>query len=144
MSKTKDPAEAEEIATLCIPSDLSIKPLAMSVLALIAGSQWGLQAPRFNTDVATYAWYNGRERGIALVVKQRNKKRLVFTFGEQRNSDSIFLDKWEDDDSWVQPPTLENFTDETYKKRRYFEYGECGKTALAIVNDIRSYLGLKD
>lgn len=129
---------------LRIPNDLSIKPVAMSILALIAGSEWDLRVPEFSTEVATYAWYNCRERGISLVVRRQDKDRLVLVFGEQRNSDSIFLDKWKDKSSWTSPPTTDDFTEEAYGKRRYFGYGECGKAAIAIIDDIRSYLDIKE
>ena len=73
--------------------------------------------------VSTYAWYNGRERGVALVVNPAgsNKTRRI-VFGEDRRSDQIFIDFWHTDrvDLLVDPPhhTEEGYAS-AYERRRF-------------------------
>ena len=66
-------------------------------------------------------WYNGRERGISLTMRVGNTEPvLIITFGENRNSDSIFVDYWEDEIG-INPPVVGQFTDEAYENRSYFK-----------------------
>jgi hypothetical protein len=142
-------AEAAKKETLTIPGDMGISAKARAVLAMLAGQEWGMEVPKYSADIYTYAWYNGREHGVAMVVAKNpmgvpaERERLVFVFGECRNSDSIFLDKWMDTESGICPPTLKDFTEEAYALRRRFEYGAVGKTADAIIKDVRKFLGIK-
>jgi hypothetical protein len=44
----------------------------------------------------TFSWYNGRERGVLLVVDPgRGARSMCIAFGECRGSDHIFVDMWE-------------------------------------------------
>ena len=79
--------------------------------------------------VQTRAWYNGRERGIALslyqysgkTIQESHNDQLNITFGECRNSEQIFVDHWVGYTGFS-PPTVENFTEEAYNNRQYFPY----------------------
>jgi hypothetical protein len=71
-------------------------------------------------EFKTFPFYNGREKAICIVMQSMyQSKALHIVFGENRNSDDIFID------SWVGPldfnsPNVNDLTDETYKKRKYF------------------------
>jgi hypothetical protein len=111
-------------------SDLSlgIKPVAMDILRELKARK--SEVPCIMPRVA--AWYNGRENGIVITVDKmipvnvsdnhflRNKTwQLNITFGEERRSDSLFLDMWETDTTF-NPPTLADFNDEAYRNRICF------------------------
>ncbi len=143
-----------ETEALTFNQNLQLSSQALSVLAFLAGDQeWtGLRVPQFSVNMYTSAWYNGRERGIAVALTKtginddakvpvNNERRLVLVFGEARGSDSIFLDKWTDSGVDINPPTHDDFTDEAYKQRRHFPYGAVRKTAEAVIKEIRKFLG---
>jgi hypothetical protein len=45
--------------------------------------------------IDTFPFYNCRERGIGISVNNSEiSKILVIVFGEHRNSDNIFIDRW--------------------------------------------------
>lgn len=77
----------------------------------------------FRIDIRNSAWYNGREKGVCITVSDF-EKTLIITFGEGRNSDSIFVDTWEIKGGLLNPPTVADFTDEAYENRIYFKYNE--------------------
>jgi hypothetical protein len=91
--------------------------------------------------ISTAAWYNGREEGISLSTYSKSSSygRLLVTFGEARNSDSIFVDAWKVDYSDINPPTVKDFNEEAYKNRAYFGYDETYKAALHIHKVIENY-----
>ena len=71
--------------------------------------------------ITTWAWYNCRERGVALTVERYRVSRLVIVFGECRNSDEIFVDSWEGlPGDYSNGPKVEHLTDEAYESRRMF------------------------
>lgn len=143
--------KSKEVATevLTFDRDLHLSPQALSILAFLAGNQeWtGLRVPEFSVNMYTSAWYNGRERGIAVALTKTGmsvddkERRLVLVFGEARGSDSIFLDKWTETGGDINPPTHEDLSEEAYEQRRHFPYGAIRKTAEAIIKDIRKFLG---
>lgn len=84
----------------------------------------------YEVRIQTRAWYNGRERGISLVVQRLGYRGcLVITFGEHRNSDGIFVDSWEMATPPRNSPTAGDFSDEAYKARRSFDEGQAGRAA---------------
>lgn len=99
----------------------------------------------YEVEILTRAWYNGRERGVSLVMYRWGYERcLVVTFGENRNSDDIFVDSWMTDVPHINGPTVENFPKEAYQDRKTFRYGQAGEAALYIYALMeRTYAGLK-
>lgn len=84
-------------------------------------------------------FYNGRERGICIsILCFTYSRQLNIVFGEQRNSDNIFLDVWESHVT-TNPPTVENFTDEAYDKRQYFGHNEHYNVAREVEKIIKSF-----
>ena len=90
------------------------------------------QLPGYDTSIytETTAFYNCRERGIALTLKCWNvkgfKQRPVFVivFGEHRSSDSIFIDFWTQTTPPFNGPTTEDLTDEAYEHRLFVPYSD--------------------
>ncbi len=118
---------AEIFTTKKFSKDFGIHPVAMAILMLldefeISGlvDEEHKNNVKYLIDLRTSAWYNGRERGICLCV-DLNGTSFVITFGECRNSDSIFVDSWIMKSS-LNPPTVADFTDEAYSNRKYFSY----------------------
>jgi hypothetical protein len=75
----------------------------------------------------TFAWYNGRERGIGIMLTTFNSARptYVIAFGEHRTSDSIFIDHWTMDRVDINPPTVADFPDYAYDNTRlYISYSD--------------------
>jgi hypothetical protein len=102
----------------------------------------------YQIDIDTRAWYNGRERGVSLVVRRMGFKGcLVITFGEHRNTDGIFVDSWEMPHAPMNGPTVADFSDEVYNvwnARTMFHYGEAGKAAKFIYEKMSQfYAGLE-
>lgn len=107
----------------------NINRVALAMLALLEGEvphnrEWpdGFE-DIFDTETSTF--YNGREKGICLAIKgyRFTPNRLVIVFGENRNSDSIFVAQWIEHNG-INPPALSGLTDKAYNERRYFNYDE--------------------
>ena len=107
----------------------NINIVALSILALLDGevpiphdTNWPDDYnDQFHIETSTF--YNGRENGICLTVKSFRfyKESLVIVFGENRNSDSIFVTTWLQNVGF-NPPQVCDLTDEAYETRRYFRY----------------------
>jgi len=99
---------------------------------------------RYSIEVSTYPWYNGREKGVCLVVQHGlcDPKALHITFGEIRNCDSIFVDHWVSTTPY-NGPTLENTDPTAYEKayqgRKVIGHGEIGKAAECIYGLMEDY-----
>lgn len=95
---------------------------------------------RYQIDIETRAWYNGREKGVSLTVSRLGYKGcLVITFGEHRSSDSIFVDCWEMKAQPFNSPTVSDFPDEAYKQRKFFTSGRVGDAAEYIYERMESF-----
>lgn len=79
-------------------------------------------------EINSSAWYNGRERGICLVVRRMlsDKTCLIVTFGECRGSDGIFVDAWD-------------MTDKAYQERKEFGYGRTDLAVRHILNVMETF-----
>lgn len=99
--------------------DMNISTQALLVLRVLSTHdippEWKIE------PVETSAWYNGRERGVCITFRNKQNKCLAITFGECRNSDSIFIDHFETKMT-LNPPTVRDFSEEAYRLRRYAPY----------------------
>jgi len=111
---------------------LSVKDYAFQVGALLKKVNLN-EIPGADTEEIGYlypetsAWYNGRERGIAITLKTFNETRPVYViaFGEHRNNDSIFIDHFTMKNPPYNYPTVEDFPDYAYKHTRmYVSYSD--------------------
>lgn len=117
-----------------IDLNLGVHPKATAILLLVA-HQLEDQDP--NVMIKTSAWYNGRENGICIMKwgLSVTKPARFITFGECRNSDSIFLDTWLEVPD-INPPT--SFPDSAYRARKFYSYDAICKVADEIVNLLNS------
>ena len=109
---------------------LNINAQALAVLALVTDESWGCPIPKGLAYVQTHGWYNGRERGVSLMVKPfHGSGCLIVTFGECRGGDSIFVDSWTMDLAPFNGPTEPDFPDAAYRARRYAKPYNAGEAA---------------
>jgi hypothetical protein len=128
--------------------DLGLSDQALAVLAVLSRDEcdglaaYDQESKRWKVEITTSAWYNGRERGICLQVRPSltSKRALLVTFGECRNSDSIFIDAWVVERYFLNPPTLEDFTDDAYAARQYVPYGQVGAARALIRDKIKLFI----
>lgn len=125
--------------------DLGISKQAFAVLALLSDRSLSEVTPNRDPDPTgfnseTYAWYNGRERGVCLVFRVGGDPNcLLVTFGEHRNSDGIFVDVWEHDSYFLNPPTVDDFGDEAYVNRKVFGYGRVDQVVPYITTKVKDF-----
>lgn len=101
----------------------------------------------YNIHIETRGWYNGRENGVALILFSRHytesskddpQTAFVITFGEDRNSDTIFVDQWtmkynSNLNTMNAVPLAQDFPSESYEQdRKMFKYGAIGEAAIYI------------
>lgn len=99
---------------------LGLNNQALAVLQVLSG----LEYPRGKEDlrIRTYALYSGREKGFVLEVTRDYRKCLHIFVAENRSSDDIFV--WSEDrhDVGLDPPTISQFSEESYANRVEFRY----------------------
>lgn len=130
---------------------LSIQAQATAILALLSERApefaTNKQATKYDVEFRTYSWYNGRERGISIVMHLPSLAPHVHvvTFGEERGSDQIFVDSWGMPfKCYGDPPELKDFSEKVYKQRKNFRMGQCGQAAEFIYNQFaKAYKTLK-
>jgi hypothetical protein len=123
---------------------LSIKPVAFKVLNQLRRKL--VRLPRELSQkvllAETAAWYNGRERGISLMLEpvtyRGQNTNLVIVWSEARCSDSIVVYNWPSD-RWMNPPTVDHLTEEVYHAGQYFGPAEAQKAAFYIYNLVVAY-----
>lgn len=117
-------------------TSLQLNSQALAVLQILANREptfADYANGRYDIEIGTYAWYNGRERGFSLVVTRLGKSRtpLVCTVFEHRKSDDLCVLSWEPDRLFLNAPTIECWN--RHKKATgdewdpaHFEYGDVG------------------
>ena len=129
-------------------STLGLSGPALSILAILAQREpdfapYDRERHEYQYVAQTSAWYNGREQGVCLVIRpygHTSRKCLLVTFGEHRSSDNIFVDAWESEGTFLNPPTVEDYSDEAYKARKFFDYGRVDQAVSHIVAVIRAFI----
>lgn len=121
-----------------IDLELGINPLAWAILALLEGRKLTFLPKDDTFRVYTRAWYNGREKGVSITMHTENTMCLAITFGENLNG--IFVDAWElSGYPYAEPLTLNNYTDEAYAARQYFDCGDIGRAADYIYDKLERF-----
>jgi len=118
--------------------NFEVSQQAVAVLAYLMGD-WYIEDVNTYTYCHTAAWYNGRERGFSITVSMLRNENLIVTFGECRNSDGIFVDHWQGKPD-INPPTVQDFSDEIYARRKYFNWGDAAKAADYVRDLIEQYI----
>ena len=109
-------------------TDLGIKQTAMKVVRAVDR----LLTRKQKGYVTSSAWYNSRERGVALVVGCFSGVKQVFVINECRGSDQIALDayetqKWASEVCWTDAGY-----EAAYEARTYFRYNATATAAKAV------------
>lgn len=117
--------------------NMGVHRVARAILTYLEDADPGLDA---SSEIYTHAWYNGRERGVSIMRYSGSKPfAMIITFGECRNSNSIFVDRWfvpRVDAPTMNGPTLSDFSEAAYKKRWCCAPGLIGKAATYILNTL--------
>lgn len=120
---------------------------ALALLGLLSRREpsmapWLDDEQRYDIEIDTFPFYNGRERSVGLRVRRDwiHGKGLILVFGEDRRSDALFLDRWIEERVGLNPPTVANFTEEAYRARRTFPFARLDQAADAIIEDIRAFI----
>lgn len=76
----------------------------MAILHLMTGLfwHWDRDAP----EPRTYPWYNGGEKGFAIVARDGDRCRVV-VIGESARSEHNFIESWDPKDLPFNAPTIE-------------------------------------
>jgi hypothetical protein len=140
---------------ILIPNDLGLSGQALAILALLCDRELYFEDVKASEplviDIKSRAWYNGRERGVCLIVEDhsvnqrttdecRINGKLCIVFGENRSSDNIFVDCWLDNKIFNNPPTPEHLPDGAYDRRRAFDYGRVDQAERYVRNLIEEFL----
>lgn len=140
----------------CANLTFGLEPQAMAILHMLAGrepsfARWDPEFKHYDVRIETFPWYNGRERGIALVVHRNygcSGPCLILTFGECRNSDDIFVEQWEQDCAPFNCPTIENRSDKNaaraYYNRWVCDFGNIGKAAEHIIEAMAEWYNVEE
>jgi hypothetical protein len=126
--------------TLTPDLTFNIHPTALIVARLIS-----IEVPAENRDhfrFHTFPFYNGREKGICLIVSSKftDTNGTFIVFGENRNSDNIFIDVWKSHLPYNCPTTEKDFTDEAYENRKFFDRDKVHDAARFIESTIKEVI----
>ncbi len=127
---------------------LGLSGQALAVLAMLSKlecdglSEYDEKLHEYKIEIKSSAWYNGREHGVCLEVRPdiASSRCLLVTFGEHRNSDNIFVDAWEHEGRFLNPPTVADFTDEAYETRTMVDYGNIARAVEVIREKISDFI----
>lgn len=126
--------------TLQVDFKFNIHDSAFALAHLVDNMLSNIDFPEL-WELKTYPWYNGRERGFLLCYGRIVRDSILcITFGENRNSDNIFVDMWIQNGLGNNPPTVKDFSEEAWKRRKYFGYNQHYSAATYIVNLIKDFV----
>lgn len=124
-------------------TDMGIHPQAVAILASLRNAQeeeftQNDLKPLFNCQTSHY--HNGREHGVQVVFQKTvSGPALVIAFGENRNSDSIFV-QVDAIKTNINPPVCGDYFEASYYARRYFDPWDIRKTREYIIRILRDWL----
>lgn len=131
---------ANGLQTLADPT-FGLSGQALAVLGFLARMEpsevlWDEAKKRYDVTTDTFPFYNCRERGVGLRVRRADgagaNVSLIVVFGEDRKSDSMFLDHWVVTGHMLNPPTIKDMPEEAYDRRQFFDFGRLDKITKAI------------
>lgn len=129
---------------MLIDFTFNVHPSALAVAHLLnrhdgIESSWDKMRSEYLARINTAPWYNGRERGLVFVLSDRSyacRKVCVAVVYEHRNSDCVCILHWEADHNYLNPPTLADIPEGTFKDKwdvaESFKYDEHHKAAQYI------------
>jgi hypothetical protein len=119
---------------MCADPSFGVKAPALAIMALLSQTapdfaEWDAKYQKYLVKIQTFPWYNGREKGVCLMVQRHTGGTEAFcvTFGECRGSDRIFVEGWEQPEPFNQPTVEERErvlgeqgTEDLYQNRKTF------------------------
>lgn len=124
-------------------SGLNLNAQALAVLAILANLEPGFDGEDY--DSTSSAWYNGRERGVCLVIRRWGaEKCLCIVFGECRSSDSLFIETWTHKGHFMNPPRIEDRPEKAYQSRETVAFGRIDLVVSKIVNMVEKFVDAED
>lgn len=124
---------------------------ALAILALLAQTAptdvaYDKKTKLFAVFIQTFPFYNGRERGVCLAVQRGaggGGETMLLAFAEHRNTDGIILQKQMIAHSVMNMPTIDDFSEDSYRARESFDWGACGRVVNVILGHIAEFCGEK-
>ena len=132
----------------CADPTFGLNEQAWAVLWMLAGmapqfAPYNDKAGEYDLYLATFPWFNGHEKGIALVLTKKDHPTgpcLVLVVAEHRSSDDLFVDTWEQDVWPRNGPTLPIWEDlKGEENRKLFAYGAVGEAAKYIYEQMKTF-----
>lgn len=133
-------------ASRCADTSFGLAPQAWALLHMLSAKE-PFFAPyveatgRYMASIQTYPWYNGREMGVALVVSKDGVGPCkVITFGENRNSDHLFVEHWSLDECPTNGLHIDlHQSEET--SRALFQHGRLNDAMSYIIDVMEEFYG---
>jgi hypothetical protein len=126
-----------------LDTNFGVQPVAMSILYALKAKAEESRTFEDARGVETSPLYNGRERGVCVTVRSHGLRTFCVVFGENRNSDDIFVTTFERKLA-LNPPTCSDIPEEAYKARKYFKPVDVTIAVEHIQTAIRAFLGAEN
>ena len=128
-----------------IKDDLQVKKPSWKILKLLNKIDFKVQKLDWKPfDIEVFPLYNGRERSFCLqcsaLIGSYREKALFICFGENRNSDNIFLQHNRADKPFNAPTNHEVFSEDSYYSRKYFMPDSEEKVASEIQVMVQNFI----
>lgn len=124
--------------------DLNICHQALAVQQALKTWSHDYGWDKLDVDISTFPLFNGRERGLCLVIKKpyygQKRETLLVSFGERRGGDSIFVECIVTNQMIMNGPTRDNFSEESYRNRSIFDYLDIESVCKEIESKIRAFV----
>lgn len=122
------------------PQARAFLPVALSALERIDDTDEGNRLRA--VDIRVSPLYNGRERGIAVVLITQTEPSLalVLCFGEDRRSDRLFLWPWRGRAPHSMPPKLPDDDGKSYHERLSFPHLRLDLAEEAFVQIVETWV----
>lgn len=130
----------------CADPSFGINPQALAILHLLSQytpdfAEWDDLTKQWKVEIFTFPWFNGLEKGVALVVRKDSTypDHLVIAFGEDRTTDRVFVQQWMSDTSIPNGPNLQDMTNRSLSSRALFPAMDYAKVLDHIVSAMRRF-----
>ena len=131
--------------------ELNISDAAMAILTnlnrfvnSLTQQMTNLGLPERSLYITTQPLYNGREKAICIKLEMeyqtesnRIEKCVGYHFGDNRNSDSIFLTKFTPKSLYGEA-TMDDITEKDYKNRQYFDCYGIDAVTLEMIDSMKA------
>lgn len=128
----------------CADSSFGLSGQSLAILAVLAQTppKFADYEPETGYDIriGTFPWFNGREKGVCLTISLPSSRCCrVIAFGEDRASDAIFVEHW-DQMTPFNAPTVEEREDQAEDvERESFDRGRFDLVVEHILETMAEY-----